>query len=110
MVDTPSIRAFSRRIGSIEMSSTSATVNAVAKMRMSGMDVVDLGPGEPHFATPEHIKQAAIAAICKNQTKYTAVPGIADLREAILQRHRMDFGSDYTFEEVIACPGGKYAL
>ena len=105
-----SIRPFSRRINSIEMSSTSATVNTVAQMRRSGVDVVDLGPGEPHFATPEHIKQAAIGAIHNNQTKYTSVPGIADLREAIVQRHRMDFGSNYTFEEVIACPGGKYSL
>jgi aspartate aminotransferase len=105
-----SIRPFSRRISSIEMSSTSATVNTVAQMRRSGVDVVDLGPGEPHFATPEHIKQAAIGAIHNNQTKYTSVPGIADLREAIVQRHRMDFGSNYSFEEVIACPGGKYSL
>ena len=105
-----SIRPFSRRISSIEMSSTSATVNTVAQMKRSGVDVVDLGPGEPHFATPEHIKQAAIGAIHNNQTKYTSVPGIADLREAIVQRHRMDFGSNYSFEEVIACPGGKYSL
>jgi aspartate aminotransferase len=110
MAATLSIRPFSRRIGSIEISSTSATVNAVAQMRRSGVDVVDLGPGEPHFATPEHIKQAAIGAIHNNQTKYTAVPGNADLREAIVQRHRMDFGSNYSFEEVIACPGGKYSL
>lgn len=69
-----------------------------------------LGPGEPHFATPEHIKQAAIAAIYDNKTKYTAVPGTAELREAIIQRHRKNFRSNYSFEEVIACPGGKYAL
>jgi aspartate aminotransferase len=92
------------------MSSTSATVNSVAQLRRSGVNVVDLGPGEPHFATPEHIKQAAIAAIYNNKTKYTAVPGTAELREAIIQRHRQDFQSNYSFEEVIACPGGKYAL
>jgi len=110
MASMPSIRPFSRRFSSIEMSSTSATVNAVAQMRRSGVDVVDLGPGEPHFATPDHIKQAAISAIHNNKTKYTAVPGTAELREAIVQRHRMDFGSNYSFEEVIACPGGKYTL
>lgn len=103
-------RPFSRRISSIEMSSTSATVNAVAELKRSGANVIDLGPGEPHFATPEHIKQAAIGAIHNNKTKYTAVPGTADLRNAIVQRHHHDFGSNYSFEEVIACPGGKYAL
>jgi len=92
------------------MSSTSETVNAVARLRRSGVNVVDLGPGEPPFPTPEHIKQAAIAAIRENNTKYTAVPGMAKLREAIVQRHHQDFGSNYRVEEAIACPGGKYAL
>lgn len=74
------------------------------------MQVVDLGPGEPHFDTPSHIKEAAIAAIHENKTKYTEVAGTATLREAIVQRHHEDFGSNYSLEEVIACPGGKYAL
>lgn len=68
MPSTVPIRPFSRRLNSIEMSSTSATVNSVAQLRRSGVNVVDLGPGEPHFATPEHIKQAAIAAIYDNKT------------------------------------------
>jgi aspartate aminotransferase len=110
MASTVPTRPFSHRINAIEMSSTSATVNTVAQMRRSGVSVVDLGPGEPHFATPEHIKQAAIGAIHNNKTKYTAVPGTAELREAIVQRHQKDFGSNYSVEEVIACPGGKYAL
>ncbi|HEV3481018.1 MAG TPA: pyridoxal phosphate-dependent aminotransferase [Candidatus Acidoferrales bacterium] len=104
------IRAFSHRLNSIEMSSTSETVNAVEQLRKSGLNVVDLGPGEPPFATPEHIKQAAIGAIHNDKTKYTAVCGMADLREAIVRRHHLDFGSNYSLEEVIACPGGKYAL
>lgn len=110
MLSTVPIRPFSRRLNAIEMSSTSETVNAVARLRSSGVDVVDLGPGEPPFSTPEHIKQAAIVAIHDNKTKYTAVPGMAKLREAIVQRHHQDFGSNYRVEEVIACPGGKYAL
>ena len=104
------MRPFSHRIRSIEMSSTSASVNAVAEMRRAGVDVIDFGPGEPHFATPEHIKNAAIKAIYDNKTKYTAVSGTAELRDAIVARHRRDFGSKYTAEEVIACPGGKYSL
>jgi aspartate aminotransferase len=110
MLSTVPIRAFSRRLKSIELSSTSATVNTVAQLRRSGVDVVDFGPGEPHFATPDHIKQAAIGAINANFTKYTEVSGTAELREAIIQRHRQDFGSNYALEEVIASPGGKYAL
>ena len=57
-----------------------------------GIDVVDFGAGEPHFATPQHIKDAAIAAIEKNFTKYTAVAGTAELREAIVHRHAATSG------------------
>jgi aspartate aminotransferase len=110
MPSTVSLRPFSRRLNAIEISSTSETVNTVAQLRNSGVDVVDLGPGEPHFPTPDHIKQAAIEAIHANKTKYTAVAGLAKLREAIVERHHQDFGSKYDIDQVIACPGGKYAL
>ena len=72
--------------------------------------MVDFGAGEPHFATPQHIKDAAIAAIQGNFTKYTAVAGTAELRDAIVHRHAVDFDSDYRREEVIASTGGKHAL
>jgi aspartate aminotransferase len=104
------LEVFSERINSIEISSTSAMVNAAARLKREGVDIVDLAPGEPHFPTPSHIKDAGIRAIHNNFTKYTAVAGLADLREAICDRHRQDFGSDYRWEEVIATPGGKYAL
>ena len=80
------------------------------KLRATGADLVDLGAGEPHFATPQHIKDAAIAAIHNNFTKYTAVGGIAELRDAIVKRHAADFSSDYKREECIASVGGKHAL
>jgi aspartate aminotransferase len=92
------------------MSSTSATVNTIAQMKAAGNPVVDFGPGEPCFPTPQHIKDAAHAAIEGNLTRYTPVPGTAELREAIVFRHRQDFGSGYSVEETIVCPGGKYAL
>jgi len=110
MASSAQPRPFSRRTGSIAMSTTSAVVNAVAKLKASGVSLVDLGPGEPHFATPAHIKEAALSAMHNDQTKYTPVAGTAELREAIAARHRTDFGSGYSVEEVIACPGGKYAL
>jgi aspartate aminotransferase len=98
------------RINRIEPSATMAVVAEADKLRQQGIDVVDFGAGEPHFATPAHIKDAAIAAIQGNFTKYTAVAGTAELRDAIVHRHAVDFDSDYRREEVVATVGGKHAL
>ena len=98
------------RINRIEPSATMAVVAEAEKLRSQGIDVVDFGAGEPHFATPQHIKDAAIAAIQDNFTKYTAVGGTAELRDAIVRRHAADFDSDYRREEAIASVGGKHAL
>ncbi len=98
------------RIQRIEVSATMAVAGEAEKLRAKGADLVDLGAGEPHFNTPEHIKQAAIAAIQNNFTKYTAVGGTAELRDAICNRHAADFGSDYTRDDCIASVGGKHAL
>jgi aspartate aminotransferase len=98
------------RINRIEVSATMAVVAEAEKLRAGGADLVDYGAGEPHFATPQHIKDAAIAAINSNFTRYTAVGGIADLKDAIRNRHAQDFGSDYKREETIASTGGKHAL
>jgi aspartate aminotransferase len=98
------------RINRIEPSATMAVVAEADKLRSQGVDVVDFGAGEPHFATPQHIKDAAIAAIQNNFTKYTAVGGTMELRDAIVARHEADFGSGYRREETIAATGGKHAL
>ena len=98
------------RINRIEPSATMAVVAEADKLRAQGIDVVDFGAGEPHFSTPQHIKDAAIAAIQSNFTKYTAVAGTAELRDAIVHRHAIDFDSDYRREEAIAATGGKNAL
>lgn len=98
------------RINRIEPSATMAVVAEADKLRAQGIDVVDFGAGEPHFSTPQHIKDAAIAAIQGNFTKYTAVAGTAELRDAIAHRHNVDFDSNYRREEVIASVGGKHAL
>ncbi len=98
------------RINRIEPSATMAVVAEADKLRQQGIDVVDFGAGEPHFATPQHIKDAAIAAIQANFTKYTAVGGTTELRDAIVQRHAQDFDSNYKREESIASVGGKHAL
>ena len=98
------------RINRIEISATLAVVNEAEKMRAAGADLVDFGAGEPHFNTPQHIKDAGIAAIQQNFTKYTGVAGVPQLRDAIVHRHAQDFGSFYKREEVIAATGGKHAL
>ena len=98
------------RIQRIEVSATMAVASEAEKLRSSGIDLVDFGAGEPHFPTPQHIKDAAILAIQQNFTKYTAVPGMAELRDSIVHRHNVDFDSDYKREEVIASTGGKHAL
>ncbi len=106
---TPALK-LTERINRIEPSATMAVVAEADKLRQQGIDVVDFGAGEPHFATPQHIKDAAISAIQANFTKYTAVPGTAELRDALVHRHALDFNSSYRREEVIASVGGKHAL
>jgi aspartate aminotransferase len=107
---TTSPTTLTERINRIEVSATMAVVAEAEKLRAGGADLVDFGAGEPHFSTPQHIKDAAIDAIQKNFTKYTPVGGVADLKDAIRTRHASDFGSDYKREEVIASTGGKHAL
>src|SRR5580704_7037688 len=101
---------FADRIGRIEVSATMAVTAEAARLRSHGAQLVDFGAGEPHFATPRHIKDAAIAAIEANFTRYTVVAGIPELRKAIVQRHACDFGSDYTADETVFTTGGKLAL
>jgi aspartate aminotransferase len=102
--------SLTNRIQRIEVSATMAVAAEAEKLRATGADLVDLGAGEPHFHTPQHIKDVAIAAIQANHTKYTAVGGTAELRDAIVKRHATDFGSNYKREECVASVGGKHAL
>jgi aspartate aminotransferase len=103
-------KIFSDRIGRIEISATMAVTAEAARLRAQGVQLVDFGAGEPHFPTPRHIKDAAIAAIESNFTRYTVVAGIPELRKAIVQRHACDFGSDYLPDETVFTTGGKLAL
>ena len=103
-------KIFADRIGRIEVSATMAVAAEAAKLRAQGINLVDFGAGEPHFPTPRHIKDAAIAAIEANFTRYTVVPGIPDVRRAIVERHAADFGSDYGLDEAIFTVGEKHAL
>jgi aspartate aminotransferase len=110
MATVPAIKQFSDRVNRIEISATMAVVAEAGKLRAAGAELVDFGAGEPHFSTPQHIKDAAISAIQQNFTKYTAVAGIPELRAAIARRHATDFSSDYKPESVVVSTGGKLAL
>ena len=98
------------RISRISVSKTMAVMEAAQKLREQGIDVVDFGPGEPDFPTPENVKQAGIAAIQNNFTKYTAIGGIKELKKAIVEKHARDFGSKYDISECVVNFGGKHAL
>jgi aspartate aminotransferase len=110
MTPTTATKVFTDRIGRIEVSATMAVTAEAAKLRAQGAKLVDFGAGEPHFATPRHIKDAAIKAIEDNFTRYTTVSGIPEVRKAIVERHTADFGSNYTPEEAVFTTGGKLAI
>jgi aspartate aminotransferase len=110
MTETTAVKTFSDRIGRIEVSATMAVTAEAAKLRAQGAKLADFGAGEPHFATPRHIKDAAIEAIEHNFTRYTVVSGIPEVRKAIVERHACDFGSDYAPDEAVFTTGGKLAL
>ena len=86
-------------------------ISAKAKaMKAEGIDIVDLSIGEPDFFTPENIKKAGIHAIEENITKYTANEGIPELKDAIINRLKEDFGLSYSRDEVIVSTGAKSSL
>ena len=99
-----------QRTSRIAGSPTQQVTATVDKLRRQGIHVIDFGAGEPDFATPEAVKAAARDAIDKNFTKYTPNPGIAELRSAICDRYRADYGIAYRESNVIVTAGGKQAL
>jgi len=99
------------RISTISVSSTMKVAADAERLRKEGADVVDFGAGEPDFPTPVNIKQAAIKALESNFTKYTNTGGTLELREAICERHKTDFATNYNgATECIVTVGGKHAI
>ncbi|MGC8548339.1 MAG: pyridoxal phosphate-dependent aminotransferase [Acidobacteriaceae bacterium] len=109
-MSTTATSVLTDRIGRIEVSATMAVTAEAAKLRAQGHKLVNFGAGEPHFSTPQHIKDAAIQAIQDNFSRYTVVAGIPELRKAIVERHAADFATDYSPEECVFTTGGKLAL
>jgi aspartate aminotransferase len=96
-----------KRIG---VSPTMKVAAEALRLKAQGVDVIDLGAGEPDFPTPAHVSQAAHAAIDANFTKYTTNSGTEELKRAVCDRYRADYGVEYAPAEVIATAGGKQAL
>ncbi len=102
--------SFAARMNRIAPSATLKVSAAADRLRRQGVDVVDLGAGEPDFPTPAHVKAAAHEALDQNFTKYTPANGVAELRQAICQRYHTDYGVTFAPEEVMVTAGGKQAL
>jgi aspartate aminotransferase len=97
-------------VARMQPSSTLAAMQAAMRLRAEGRDVVDFGPGEPDFDTPEHIKAAAAEAMRAGQTKYTPTSGTRRIHEAIVGYYERGFGARFEPPEIMATAGGKQAI
>ncbi len=100
----------SARVRRIKPSPTLAVTARANALKAAGRDVIGLGAGEPDFDTPQHIKDAAVAAIAAGRTKYTPVDGTPGLKQAVVDKFRRDNGLDYTPEQVLVSCGGKQSF
>ncbi|OZB06744.1 MAG: aspartate aminotransferase [Idiomarina sp. 34-48-12] len=100
----------SDRVNAIQPSPTLAVSQKAAELKAAGHDVIGLGVGEPDFDTPEFVKTAAKAAIDAGHTKYTAVDGIPQLKQAVVDKFKRDNGLTYETSEVLISAGGKHSI
>ena len=91
----------------IKPSPTIAVTQKARELRAQGMDVIGLGAGEPDFDTPDNIKEAAIDAINRGETKYTTVDGIPELKQAIVKKFKKENNLEYSVSQIFVAPGGK---
>ncbi len=112
MTTQPSLSSFqvSENVLRMKASSTLAAMQAAEAMRAAGVDVVDLGAGEPDFDTPQNIKDAAAEAMRAGKTKYTPAAGTRELQQAIIGFYNREFHANYERNEVMATTGGKQAI
>jgi len=97
-------------LGRIQPAQTIAVTQKARDLKAAGRDVIGLGAGEPDFDTPDNIKEAAIAAIRRGETKYTAVEGVPELRQAISAKFGRENGLEYSPEQCFVAPGGKAVI
>lgn len=100
----------SKRVQAIKPSPTLAITARAARLKAEGKDIIGLGAGEPDFDTPQHIKDAAITAINKGFTKYTAVGGTPGLKNAVIAKFKRENGFDYTARQILVSCGGKQSF
>lgn len=100
----------SQRVQRVKPSPTLAVSARAAELRAAGADIIGLGVGEPDFDTPDHIKKAAIQAIKQGKTRYTAVDGTAELKNAIINKFQRDNGLSYQADQVLVSCGGKQSF
>ena len=98
------------RLSRIKPSPTIAVTHMANELKAAGRDVIGLGAGEPDFDTPDNIKEAAIAAIERGDTKYTAVDGTPELKTAVAAKFKRDSGLDYKLDQITVGTGGKQVL
>ncbi|TDH63482.1 pyridoxal phosphate-dependent aminotransferase [Dankookia rubra] len=98
------------RLDRISPSLTIAMTSKARALKAAGKDVIGLAAGEPDFDTPDNVKEAAIAAIRRGETKYTDVAGTMALRQAVAARFKADHGIDYKPEEILVATGGKQVI
>src|SRR6202521_3327788 len=94
-------------LGRIKPSPTLAMTQKSRELKAAGRDVIGLAAGEPDFDTPDNIKEAAIAAIRRGETKYTSIEGIPELRAAIAKKFKRENNLDYKAAQTFVSPGGK---
>lgn len=99
--------ASSAALDRVKPSPTLAVTQKARELKARGFDIISLGAGEPDFDTPDHVKEAAIAAIRRGETKYTAVDGIPELKEAVAAKFRRDNALTYKTSQISVAPGGK---
>ncbi|MBR6446109.1 MAG: aminotransferase class I/II-fold pyridoxal phosphate-dependent enzyme, partial [Prevotella sp.] len=100
----------SNRLNRLAPSATLAMSQKSAEMKAQGIDVINMSVGEPDFNTPDHIKEAAKKAVDDNWSRYSPVPGYADLREAIVAKLKNENHLDYTTDEIIVSNGAKQSV
>jgi aspartate aminotransferase len=105
-----SVPSLARRLEVVKPSPTLQVMMEARALMARGVDVIDFGPGEPDFNTPENVKRAGQEAIARDQSHYTDTAGIADLRAAIAGRYRTMYGGDWSDAEVMTGVGGKNVL
>ncbi|SEL11401.1 aspartate aminotransferase [Roseovarius nanhaiticus] len=100
----------STALSRIQPAATIAITQKARDLRGQGHDIISLSIGEPDFDTPDHVKTAAAEAVARGETKYTPIPGIPQLREAIAEKFKRENGLDYAPSQTIVCTGGKQVI